>query len=276
VTEREEKEMRDLKMRTALAIAATSLTITDALYTQPPSLLGRRRAIALAGGSALPALLGGNQPATAASEETVKIYFGAGCFWHVQHEFTMEEVGTLKRSPAQITAVTGYAGGNRLGDGGKVCYHNFQRLADYGQLGHAEAVQVEVPVSALPQFSKRYFDLFGTRGYRHDPQDKGGEYRSVLGLPGGDESPYFEVIREAASNSPMKLFKGRGDEPDTIGDRAVLVYDSKKFPFYAAEVYHQFHDDFMGAPYGKSYNALRDTLYKANVLASTGCPDMTL
>ena len=71
----------------------------------------------------------------------------------------------------------------------------------------------------------------------------------------------------------MKLYAGRGDEPDTIGDKAVLVYDSTKFPFYPAEVYHQFHNDFMGPPYGKSYNALQQTLLASNQIASTGCPE---
>ena len=54
----------------------------------------------------------------------------------------------------------------------------------------------------------------------------GGEYRSALGLPGGVDSPLFDVVRKAALESPggMKLFKGKGDEPDTIGDKAVLVY----------------------------------------------------
>ena len=94
-------------------------------------------------------------------------------------------------------------------------------------------MQVEIPQSALPRFSKKYFDLFGTRGFRHDPQDRGGEYRSVLGLPGGVNSPLFDVVKQAAQESPggMKLFLGKGDEPDTIGDKAVLVYDSDKFPF---------------------------------------------
>ena len=168
----------------------------------------------------------------AAADPPIKLYFGAGCFWHVQHEFVKEEQA-FGRTSQQITAVSGYAGGQRLGDGGKVCYHNMQRLADYGQLGHAEAVEVSVPASAVPRFAKKYFDLFGSRGIRHDPQDRGGEYRSVLGLPGGQSSPYFEAIQQAAAASPMKLYAGRGDEPDTIGAQAVLVYDSNKFPFCA-------------------------------------------
>lgn len=188
----------------------------------------------------------------------------------------MEEVAALKRSGSTITARTGYAGGSRLGDGGKLCYHNPRKFADYGKYGHSEVVQVEIPQSAFPRFAKKYFDLFGERGIRHDPQDRGGEYRSVIGLEGGQNSPNFDIIREAALNSPggMKLYAGRGDEPDTIGDKAVLVYDSNKFPFYAAELYHQFHDDFMGAPYGKAYNALQISQFNDGRIGFTGCPDM--
>ena len=92
-----------------LAGSSTSLRVT-----------GRRRAIARAVGA-----VAGSQsnalPALATDSKPVKVYFGAGCFWHVQHELTMEEMSTLKRSSSQISAVSGYAGGQRLGDGGKVC-----------------------------------------------------------------------------------------------------------------------------------------------------------
>jgi len=36
-------------------------------------------------------------------------------------------------------------------------------------------------------------------------QDRGGEYRSVLGLPGGTKSPYYSKFLAAAEGSPMKL-----------------------------------------------------------------------
>ena len=85
-----------------------------------PNVIARRRAIALAVG-AVAASQSNALPALAADSKPVKVYFGAGCFWHVQHEFTMEEMSTLKRSSSQISAVSGYAGGQRLGDGGKVC-----------------------------------------------------------------------------------------------------------------------------------------------------------
>lgn len=50
-----------------------------------PLFKSRRAALGLAGGAAMGAALGGAAPALAA-EPTVKAYFGAGCFWHVQHE----------------------------------------------------------------------------------------------------------------------------------------------------------------------------------------------
>ena len=97
-----------------------------------------------------------------------------------------------------------------------------------------------------------------------------------LGLPGGVDSPLFETVKQAALESPggMKLYLGRGDEPDTIGDKAVLVYDSNKFPFYPGEVYHQFHNDFMGPAYGRAYNNIQTTKIESGALKSTGCPDM--
>jgi len=244
----------------------------SAVVRPPIARHGRRNMLSLAGAAAMLPVIA-SRPALAQEEPGLKVYFGAGCFWHVQHEFVMEEVATLGRSGKAISAVSGYAGGTKVGSDNRVCYHNFQNIADYGSLGHAEAVQVEVPASQLPAFAKRYFDLFGERGYRHDPQDRGGEYRSVLGLPGGSDSPYFGIIKEAAAKSPMKLFNGEGDEPDTLGSRAVLVMDSNKFPFFPGEVYHQFHNDFMGPAYGPAYNKLQQKALEASRIASTGCPD---
>lgn len=51
------------------------------------------------------------------------------------------------------------------------------------------------------------------------------------------------------------------------------MYDSDKFPFYPAELYHQFHNDFMSPPYGAAYNKLASSLEKAGVLRETGCPE---
>ena len=47
----------------------------------------------------------------ATADDTVTMYFGAGCFWHVQHEFVEFEASTAQRSGAAITSISGYAGG---------------------------------------------------------------------------------------------------------------------------------------------------------------------
>ncbi len=114
------------------------------------------------------------QPGGAAEE---LVYVGAGCFWHVQYEMILAEKKLLGRNGSTYTAVAGYAGGTRLGDGGKVCYHNGAAEADYGRLGHTEVVAVRVPRDRVNEFSKSFVKLFNAKGIRNDPQDKGGEYR---------------------------------------------------------------------------------------------------
>lgn len=101
--------------------------------TSRPHNFSRRGALGVAGGAALGTAL----PAQAVEEEDVQVYFGAGCFWHVQHEFVEAERTILGRSDMELTAYTGYAGGNAGSDKGKVCYHNALQVADYGKLGSA-------------------------------------------------------------------------------------------------------------------------------------------
>eukprot|EP00968_Pinguiococcus_pyrenoidosus_P021812 scaffold2923_cov313-Pinguiococcus_pyrenoidosus.AAC.20 len=168
----------------------------------------------------------------------------------------MLEKKLLGRDGTKLTARTGYAGGKKQGDAGRVCYHNLQGIADYGRLGHAEAVALQIPRQSIGDFANLYFEMFvkyqipGMDVYdRADPMDKGPEYRSIIGLPGGMESPLFPAI-EKANNGLMKLVAGAGNEPDTLLKRLVYVMDSNAFPFHVAEVYHQFHNDFQSPPYG--------------------------
>ena len=49
--------------------------------------------------------------------------------------------------------------------------------------------------------------------------------------------------------------------------------DSDAFPFYPAEVYHQFHNDFKGPRYPAAYNALKDKMVENGQLTETGCPE---
>jgi hypothetical protein len=108
---------------------------------------------------------------------------------------------------------------------------------------------------------------------RVDPQDRGGEYRSLIGLPGGTKHTSYPLVEEAAEKAGFKLVEGKGNDGDTLGKQIVFVYDSLKFPFYQAEVYHQYHNDFQSPPYGKEYNQLVNLALEEGRIKATGCPD---
>ena len=106
-----------------------------------------------------------------------------------QHEFAVGEIQILKRSESQLTSRAGYAGGTRLGKDGRVCYHNLSGQDEYGKMGHSEVVGVSIPKSSFKDFCRVYFSLFDKKGDRPDQLgDRGGEYRSVVGVPGGWEN----------------------------------------------------------------------------------------
>jgi hypothetical protein len=97
------------------------------------------------------------------------VYFGVGCYWHIQHEFVMAELDRLGRSNKELTAYTGYAGGKSTDKEGRVCYHNALGVADYGKLGHGEVVGMTLPADRIVEFSALYFSLFNpkTKGTVH-------------------------------------------------------------------------------------------------------------
>ena len=94
------------------------------------------------------------------------VYFGVGCFWHIQHEFVEAERTLLGRGDAELTSLTGYAGGLAVGEEGRLCYHNLRGIADYGKLGHGEVVGLKLPQDKIVDFSEVYFGLY-------DPQTGG-------------------------------------------------------------------------------------------------------
>ena len=211
-----------------------------------------------------------------AEEQMIQVYFGCGCFWHVQHEFVEAERNLLKRTnDLQITARAGYAGGKVGAKNGKVCYHNAAQISDYGSLGHAEVVQVTIPSSKFADFVTEYCKLFNEQGYRPDQfQDRGPEYRNLVGIPGGVNGPYAKLLVEASQKAGDKLdfARGKGDDPDRRG--LAFVMDTTEFPFYVAERYHQFHDGFnLGENYPNSYNNLANKLAKEGTLGESDCPN---
>jgi peptide methionine sulfoxide reductase MsrA len=190
-------------------------------------------------------------------DEIVDVYFGCGCFWHVQHEFVQAEMKFLDRTDTQLTSRAGYAGGKAGAVNGKVCYHNARNVADYGKLGHAEVVYLRIPSSKFYDIAMEYCKLF-RNGMRPDQLgDRGTEYRNLVGLPGGSQSPLAQQLVQASKDTGDQLdfAVGKGNDDDIA--RLVWIMDTEKFPFYVAEAYHQFHDGFaMGENYPDSYNSL--------------------
>ena len=207
---------------------------------------------------------------------TMDIYFGQGCFWHVQRDMVQLESQLLGRSSgSEVTSITGYAGGQSTPGKKLVCYHNLDfPLRDYSRLGHAEAVKVAVPETQVAAFAKAYLDSVVSEqpAGRPDSQDQGAEYRAMIGLPGGANATVFSEI-VAANAGRLKLAVGQGSDPDTADTQVVWIYDSEQFPFYQAELYHQFHDD-IGTKYPASYKSLKDGLLKKGRLQKVPRPHL--
>ncbi|WIA37212.1 hypothetical protein OEZ86_014164 [Tetradesmus obliquus] len=188
--------------------------------------------------------------ATTGSAAVPTAYFGNGCFWGRQKDFVDTELRLGRTSPADISALVGYAGGKATGPDGKVCYYyNGDPRTIYERLGHAEVVQVALSQQQQdaqqefqafagtyfkqfqqaprgrgmmrldPQdaqaFAATYFKQFqqaprGRGMMRLDPQDAGPGYRNVVGLPGGVSSPYYKLL-QAANVNGMELREGKGN-----------------------------------------------------------------
>eukprot|EP00882_Tetradesmus_deserticola_P025245 GHRQ01027712.1.p1 GENE.GHRQ01027712.1~~GHRQ01027712.1.p1 ORF type:complete len:175 (+),score=80.37 GHRQ01027712.1:84-608(+) len=89
------------------------------------------------------ALAAEDAAATVGSAAVPTAYFGNGCFWGRQKDFVDTEQRLGRTSPADISALVGYAGGQKAGPDGKVCYYfNGDPRTIYERLGHAEVVQV--------------------------------------------------------------------------------------------------------------------------------------
>jgi len=214
-------------------------------------------------------------------EELIDVYFGCGCFWHVQHEFVQAERRILNRSDEELTARAGYAGGKSGALDGKVCYHNGKGISDYGKLGHAEVVHLQIPPSSYKEFAMEYTKLFDKNGFRPDQAgDRGSEYRNLVGFPGGANSDlYLQQLISASKENGDKLAFGIGQGDDA--DRRALVYvmDSsvREYPFFVAEAYHQFHDGFAkGENYPNAYNDIAKSLDKVGKLSDSKCPSSRL
>lgn len=195
------------------------------------------------------------------TENQVKLYFAVGCFWHVQHSFIKAEETILQRSGVNLTSLAGYAGAKIPGT---ACY--------YDEKVTAEVVGLEIPSESISKFAEIYFKHFVGHDRSH-ANDIGPHYRAAIGLPGGIGSSLLgEITKSQMQGQNFELREGQGDDADTLHSSIIWVYDSDRFPFYQAELYHQFHDDYCcNGDYPASYESLRTVLTCAGKLKPTGC-----
>lgn len=134
-----------------VALVVTATGYTPFTPPAPPQIIkssqSRRTFIELASATVFATTLVAPKSASASDDSIIPVYFGAGCFWHVQHEFVEAEIKFLKRTEKQLTARAGYAGGMKLGKDGRVCYHNLGGKDEYGKMGHCEVVGLSIPKS---------------------------------------------------------------------------------------------------------------------------------
>jgi hypothetical protein len=156
----------------ALLLSATAWMAVGAYSTPPPPSSTQSRRLffsniwkTAAVGTVLTTttMTTGPETALASSPTTEAVYFGVGCFWHIQHELVAAERSLLGRNDHELTSATGYAGGKSNGPRGQVCYHNLRGVADYGKLGHGEVVGLALPTDSIVTFSEVYFSLFNQR-----------------------------------------------------------------------------------------------------------------
>mmetsp|Transcript_96801 Transcript_96801/g.273536 ORF Transcript_96801/g.273536 Transcript_96801/m.273536 type:complete len:331 (-) Transcript_96801:95-1087(-) len=235
----------------------------------PPPPSSRRCALVGAGvglAFVLASTQWGSRARAAEPEEEVAIYFGVGDFHRLQHELVLKEALALGRRGLDISSLTGFAGGLKVGEFDRVCYSGFGGSPEYSRLGHAQVVSLSVPEKRLAEFSRLFFDEVAKRR----PSESGPEFRPLIGIRKGLGSPVMPLI-EKGNAGRFKLVKGEGDEPGAFDEGTVFVYDKRFFPARLAEVYNQFRDD-PPERYESDYRALNDILKKSGAFTTNGCP----
>jgi len=136
-----------------------------------------------------------------------KIIFGAGCFWGVEHAFSLV--------PGVVSVKSGYSGGEEESASYKeVCS---------GTTKHIEAVLVEYDDSVtLEQLLSIFWNIHDPTQLARQGNDLGTQYQSAIFYYTNDQ---FEIIE--ASKNELKQ------------SELVTTIIKEAPPFYDAEEYHQ-------------------------------------
>ena len=80
-----------------------------------------------------------------------------------------------------------------------------------------------------------YFSLY-VAGQRIELGHVGAEYRHIVGLPGGKNSPLFSEL-ERANDELFILKDGIGSDLDNLYDNSNWIMDSTEFSYYQGEIF---------------------------------------
>ena len=141
-----------------------------------------------------------------------KATFGAGCFWHVEYEFSKLK-GVLK-------AESGYMGGKTKNPTYKnVCTN---------ETGHAEVVQVtfDPKIISYKELLESFWNLHNPTTKNRQGPDIGSQYRSVIF--------YHNLRQKETALRSLKELEKSGKYKDKLVTQLV-----KASTFYRAEEYHQ-------------------------------------
>lgn len=141
-----------------------------------------------------------------------KATFGAGCFWHIEHEF--------RKLKGVLSTEVGYSGGALNNPSYKdVCT---------GTTGHAEVVNIEFDskIISYEELLNIFFKIHDPTTLNRQGPDVGTQYRSAVFFHTPDQEKLAFKTIEKLSNS--KIFKDK------------IVTEIKPIiNFYRAEEYHQ-------------------------------------
>ena len=163
------------------------------------------------GGSRAKTSSEGESPGSAPGK-TEKATFGAGCFWHVEHDFEW--------LPGVKSAVSGYAGG-------WVRNPSYEEVHE-GVTGHAEVVQVEYDPAVITyeQLLKVFWSCHDPTQLNRQGPDIGTQYRSVI---------FFHTLQqEAAAKASKERLQASGKYRRPVVTEIVPAAD-----LWRAEEYHQ-------------------------------------
>jgi len=161
--------------------------------------------------------------------KTEKATFGAGCFWHVEHDFEW--------LPGVKSAVSGYAGG-------WVRNPSYEEVHE-GVTGHAEVVQVEYDPAVInyEQLLKVFWSCHDPTQLNRQGPDVGTQYRSVILYH--NEAQRRAVLKSYRELTGARVFAG-----------PIVTQLVPMKVFFRAEDYHQNYyggkDDPRAAPSSRS------------------------